>query len=81
MDTQAAMIALKDAKILNQMSSSGSMETATAITLNTVPANPVPCDTKLLSGVFISASTSLPHDHQTIQDSFPIHSPAPEDRL
>jgi hypothetical protein len=57
MDTQAAMIALKDAKILNQMSSSGSMETATAITLNTVPANPVPCDTKLLSGVFISAST------------------------
>ena len=59
MDTHAAMIALTDAKIRNQISSSGSIEIATATRLNTVPANPVPCDTKLLSGVFILLSGSV----------------------
>ena len=53
MDTQAAVIAEMEAKIRNQMSSSGSIETATAMMLKTVPANPVPCETIWLSGVFM----------------------------
>lgn len=46
------MIALIDAKILNHVSSSGNIETATANILNIVPANPVPCD-GVLESIFI----------------------------
>lgn len=46
------MIALIDAKILNHVSSSGNMETATANILYIVPANPVPCD-DVLESMFI----------------------------
>ena len=52
-ETHAATIALKDAKILSHTSSSGSIEIITANTLNTVPAIPVPCEVMPVSGFIV----------------------------
>ena len=46
-ETHAAMIALADAKIRNQISNSGNIEIITANTLYIVPTYPVPCDSPL----------------------------------